>query len=162
MTSGPISPGLDQGSAQGLTLAQPRASPGPAQGLTQASPGQPRSIFGQDFGQTEQQKQQRGRKRQRAQALGWPRSSPGLGQGQALGWALVKPWENWPRKLAGQVLPRRRRSQSQILPQPIQNRDGHMANTDLRVLFSGLAKHSPCQHWWVDPISTWHRNLQIP
>ena len=32
--------------------------PGPAQGLTQASPGQ---FFGQDFGQTEQQKQQHSR-----------------------------------------------------------------------------------------------------
>ena len=27
--------------------------------------------------------------------LGWPGSSPGLAQ-QALGWALVKSWENWP------------------------------------------------------------------
>ena len=27
--------------------------------------------------------------------LGWPVSSPGLAQ-QALGWALVKSWENWP------------------------------------------------------------------
>ena len=27
--------------------------------------------------------------------LGWPGSSPGLAQ-QALGWALVKPWGNWP------------------------------------------------------------------
>ena len=108
--------------------------PGPAQGLTQASPGQ---FFGQDFGQTEQQKQQhslqqqRGARAKRARpfvvsvpavasvvlfdqsldqkltwaGLGWPgsnpglaqvkpwagpRSSPGLGQGQALGWALGK------------------------------------------------------------------------
>ena len=37
MTNGPIFPGLDQGPAQGLTLAQPRAWPGPAQGLTRAS-----------------------------------------------------------------------------------------------------------------------------
>ena len=105
--------------------------PGPAQGLTWASPGlgpgQSRSIFGQDFGQTEQ-KQKWGRKRRSGkltlfstfffgpafvsvlfdqnldqkmtwlawaglgQTLGWPRSSPGLGQGQALGWARVKPW----------------------------------------------------------------------
>ena len=40
--------------------------------------------------------------------LGWPGSSPGLGQGQALGWARVKPWENWPRKLASHA--------SQIMP----------------------------------------------
>ena len=34
------------------------------------------------------------------QTLGSPRSCPGLGQGHALGWALVKPWENSSRDLA--------------------------------------------------------------
>ena len=88
-------------SSQGL-------DPGPAQGLTWASPGlepgQPRSIFGQDFGQTEQQKQQHSLQQHRgARAklvsvaavvsvvlfdqnldqkidLGWPGTSPGLAQ----------------------------------------------------------------------------------
>ena len=61
----------------GLTLAQPRAWPGPAQGLTQASSGQ---FLGQDFGQTEQQKQQHSLQQQRGARA--KRARPLLGGGR--------------------------------------------------------------------------------
>ena len=101
--------------------------------MTQAGPGQPSQFLGPDFGQTEQQKQQRGRERQTGarasranpfvvavnaaavvlfdqnldqkftraglgQALGWPRSSPGLGQDQALGKVAQK--IGWPPQVS--------------------------------------------------------------
>ena len=116
---GRFSQGLDPGPAQGLTWASP--------GL---DPGQPKSIFWSRFWSnrtTETTAFTANGARpliasvpaaasvvlfdpnlDQKTGLGWPGSSPGLGQGQALGWALVKPWENWPRKLASHA--------SQIMP----------------------------------------------
>ena len=99
---GQFSQGLDPGPAQGLTWASP--------GL---DPGQPRSIFWSRFWSNRTTETTVGTETSRARPLGvavnavvsvvlfdqnldqkidlgWPRSSPGLGQGQALGWALGK------------------------------------------------------------------------
>ena len=77
------------------------------------------------------------------QTLGWPRSSPGLGQGQALGWALVKPWEigqgNWPGKskfLVGRVVEKTVEAMgSEAPPSKILERSGRICDVHVQPRF---------------------------